>query len=96
MARDNKGFVCHSHKSLTVFHMHHVWPREYRGPNTKDNLIKICPNAHYDIHDLLDRMLAGKPYNLKEYGPNIRKYALRGYKEVTAYLDAWASILNKQ
>lgn len=87
MGRDNKGFKCHTHRSMVSFEVHHIWPREYHGPDTKENKIKICPNAHSDIHHLLNAMLAGKPYNVKLYGKNIRLYANRGYKEVMAYID---------
>ena len=88
MARDNKGFQCHSHESLVSYEIHHVWPREYHGPDIASNRVKICCNAHSDIHWLMNRMLAGKPYDLTEYGPNIRKLAIRGYNEVTAYIES--------
>ena len=88
MARDNKGFVCHQHDSLVSYEMHHVWPLGYHGPDKAWNKIKICCNAHSDIHYLMDRMLAGKPYNLTEYGPNIRKYAISGYEQVEAYIHS--------
>jgi hypothetical protein len=87
MARDNRGFVCHRHHELVSYEIHHVWPQCYHGPNKSWNKVKICPNAHSDIHYLMDRMLAGKPYNLREYGPGVRALAKRGYDAVTAYAD---------
>lgn len=85
MARDNKGFKCHNHKHHVSYEDHHVWPKEFHGPSIPSNMIRICPNAHSDIHDLMNKMLRGKPYNWKEYGPNVRKYAVSGYKQVMAY-----------
>jgi hypothetical protein len=91
--RDNQGFVCHQHTSMVSFELHHVWPTGYHGPDTKANKVKICPNAHSDIHYLMDRLLAGKPVALKEYGPKVRELAHRGYVEVTRYADALAARL---
>ena len=90
MARDNKGFVCHDHKTMVSFEMHHVWPVGYHGPNIKSNLIKICPNAHSDIHFLMELMFRGKPYNFREYGYSIRCYALKGYQQVIDYAEQLA------
>ena len=87
MARDNKGFVCHTHTAMVSYEMHHVWPLGYHGPNVKSNLIKICPNAHSDIHHLMDRLLAGKPVELREYGNTVRHYALLGWAQVMDYIE---------
>ncbi len=91
MARSKTGFVCHRHTSMVSYEMHHCWPLCYHGPDVKANLVKICPNAHSDIHYLMDRLLAGKPVVLKEYGPKVRELAHRGYVEVTAYADELAA-----
>jgi len=87
MARDNKGFVCHNHTSMVSYEIHHVWPQCYGGPTVKWNLAKICPSAHSDIHYLMDRMLAGKSYNLREYGPAIRQLAKEGHDDVVAHIE---------
>jgi hypothetical protein len=87
VARDNKGFVCHVHTEWVSYEIHHVWPREYHGPDTKANKIKICPNAHSDIHYLMDRWLTGKPVNLRHYGASVRIWAKRGYDQVIKYLQ---------
>jgi hypothetical protein len=67
------------------YEIHHVWPREFHGPDIAANRVKICCNAHSDIHDLLRKMLGGKEYDLREYGRSIRELAQRGYDEVMAY-----------
>lgn len=40
---------------------HHIWPQEYGGPTVPDNLVWTCDTGHYNIHALLDAMLAGTP-----------------------------------
>lgn len=87
MARSNEGFVCHKHENRVSYEIHHVWPTQYHGPDIPTNRVKICPNAHSDIHYLLERMLRGKPYDLSEYGPAIRGLALSGYHQVMAYAE---------
>jgi hypothetical protein len=89
--RSNTGFVCHAHTSHVSFEVHHVWPQEYHGPSIPSNLVKICCNAHSDVHDLLNKMLRGKPFNLAEYGPNVRALALRGFTEIHAYAESLAA-----
>ena len=91
MARSDNGFDCHKHTSLVSFEQHHVHPREYHGPTQPDNLVKICCNAHSDVHFLLHLMLTGKPYVLAEYGPNIRAIAKRGYDAIMAYSASLAA-----
>ena len=85
MARSNSGFACHQHTDMVSYEIHHVWPTAYHGPDIASNKVKICPNAHSDIHWLLERMLEGKPNNLREYGPAVRALAVRGYAAVMAY-----------
>lgn len=89
--RDNKGFACHHHTSMVSFEMHHVWPTGYHGPDTAANKIKICPNAHSDIHYLMELMFRGKPYNYRHYGNTVRRWALLGYQQVMAYAERLAA-----
>lgn len=92
MARAKSGFACHHHTTMVSYQIHHVWPKEFDGPNTKDNKVQICPNAHSDIHFLMDHMLAAKPYNWREFGPGIRRLAQIGFDQIIAHpkaLLAW-------
>ena len=93
--RDNKGFVCHRHKHHVSYEIHHVWPLGYHGPDTKANKVKICPNAHSDIHYLMELMLRGKPYDRREYGNTVYDLATEGYVQVTAYADSLAKEYTK-
>ena len=84
MARGTECAV-HVHRSMVPQEVHHIWPRGYHGPDTPDNKIKICSNAHSDIHYMMEALLRGKKIDLREFGPGVRKYARRGYEEVIAY-----------
>ena len=88
MARSNTGFVCHKHRAKVSYEIHHVWPQGYHGPDRAWNKIKICCNAHSDIHHLMELILKGKPYNSHDYGPAIRFYAIYGAQQVMAYAES--------
>ena len=87
MARDNQGFACHAHHDMVSYEIHHIHPTCYHGPNTAVNKVKICPNAHSDIHYLMELMLRGKAYDLHLYGPAVRQLAKAGYRQVIAYAE---------
>jgi hypothetical protein len=93
--RAKTGFVCHNHTTMVSYEDHHVWPLGYHGPDKKSNKIRICPNAHSDIHYLMDRWLKGKPVDLREYGESVRYWAKVGYDQVIAYADSLAESYNK-
>ena len=82
-----RGDYCevHKHDYLVPQEVHHIWPRGYHGPDTDDNKIKICSNAHSDIHYLMEAMLKGKKVDKRLFGPGVRKYAQKGYDAVIAY-----------
>lgn len=85
-----RGQFCevHTHDSNVPQEKHHVWPLGYHGPNTKENIIVICCNAHSDIHYFMEFMLKhnGKyPDNWRTYGYQVRRFAKSGYYKVMAY-----------
>lgn len=41
--------------------IHHVWPREFGGPDVAANRVQTCDTGHYSIHTLLDQLRKGKP-----------------------------------
>jgi len=96
MARDNKGFVCHSHRNKVSYEIHHVWPTAYHGPDKAWNRIKICPNAHSDIHFLMEAMFKKRKIDLRDYGHTIQEFAKSGYDQVIAYAESLAEISNAQ
>ena len=85
-----RGLVCevHVHDSVVPQEDHHVWPLGYHGPNIKANKIKICCNAHSDIHYFMDYLLKHngiQPADWRTYGPRVRMFALIGYRQVMDY-----------
>lgn len=67
----------------TVLHKHHIVPLSWGGPNTAENIIKICPNAHYNIHDLhrYYKWHNGRPpgHIRKHYSKFVEDLAQRGW-----------------
>lgn len=52
---DGAECVCiseHNPAPMELTH-HHVWPLGMGGPDTPDNLVWLCPTAHYNVHELL-------------------------------------------
>lgn len=74
-----------------VMHLHHIRPKEYGGINRADNREVICPTGHYNVHELLDALLAWDthypdktfPYDiLRHYSMRERALALEGFKRI--------------
>lgn len=40
---------------------HHIWPQEYGGPSTGENLVQVCDNGHYNIHAILTALIRSQP-----------------------------------
>lgn len=40
--------------------VHHVWPKEYGGPDEASNEVEICPSGHRNLHELLREYLHAK------------------------------------
>lgn len=77
------GCSLHRHMSKVPLHDHHIQPKEYGGPTTPENMIRICANGHGDTHyymDLLFKYMGNVPSHLKrEFGKKTRDLATRGY-----------------
>ena len=67
---------------------HHVWPLGMDGPDVDDNKIDICDTGHYNIHTLLDLMLAGR--GVPTAHRNELKYARQGYLAIQKAKEAQA------
>lgn len=53
---DNPAVQCacvgkHIPKAMEL-HKHHVWPLGEGGPDTKENLLLLCPTTHANVHRL--------------------------------------------
>lgn len=71
----------HSPRSLRI-EVHHIQPRGMGGPDIASNRVSVCPTGHFNIHHVLDLLLAGKPVNVGT--PKERALAKQGY-------DAWVA-----
>jgi hypothetical protein len=90
------GLACrvHTHRDFVPAEDHHVWPKEWHGPNTKENLIRVCSNGHGEIHYYLSLLLASGetdpdkavnaiPYHIRNrFGSKVRGYALKGFMSI--------------
>ena len=80
------GMDCwaHRHRELVPIEVHHVWPKGDGGPDTRDNKVRLCSNAHSATHDLMAKMKAAGtdalPWKVRRgYGRRIRRLAAAGY-----------------
>jgi HNH endonuclease len=86
--RGAMGLDCaaHRHRELVPLERHHVWPKGEGGPDTPDNLVTLCSNAHSAAHDLLSKMLRTEgpvPWSIRRnYGRKVRAVADEGYRAI--------------
>lgn len=63
-------------------HKHHIWPLGEGGPNTKENLLLLCPSTHSNVHRLwrlYERYDGRPPWEfLKSYSEYARWVVERG------------------
>jgi hypothetical protein len=77
----------HRHRELVPIESHHIWPLSAKGPNVKENRIRICSNAHSACHSLLLEMLkadtAKLPWTVRRrYGRKVRRLAEAGFQAI--------------
>ena len=84
----------HNHTSYVPLEDHHVWPKEYHGPDVASNLIRVCSNGHGEIHYFLELLLAtGKSTPIDalkvvpseafvRFGRRVRMKAVDGFKDI--------------
>lgn len=41
--------------------LHHKWPKGMGGPDVADNLVRICPTGHANVHKAIRDLNDGKP-----------------------------------
>ena len=84
----------HRHRELVPLERHHIWPKAMGGPDTPDNLMDLCANAHGSAHNLLTLMLRARltgkpvPWTIRRlYGKGVRAVAQRGYDAIVAHSE---------
>lgn len=81
------GLTCavHKHDSWVPMEKHHILPQAMGGPSTKENLLTVCCNGHYAIHEFMRQLtLTGGqvPWEqARHYGAKVREYATRGWEQ---------------
>ena len=60
--------------------VHHIFPQEYGGPSTPENLVKVCDNGHYNIHEILNALLRDRP--IPKGTRAERQIAVRGFDAI--------------
>jgi hypothetical protein len=81
---------CHVHTSAVPEEDHHILPQEYGGPTVKENMARICSNAHGDVHYFIALLLK---YGSREkvpwaisrtFGVRVKFLAEKGYAQIVA------------
>jgi hypothetical protein len=87
------GLACsvHKHRDFVPAEDHHIWPKEWHGPDTKENLTRVCSNGHGEIHYYLNLLLAtghsdpvvavnSIPHHIRaRFGPRVKAFGLKGF-----------------
>jgi len=73
------GVVCVLHRYHSPvpasFDVHHVIPLSMDGPDTRDNLVVVCPTGHRNVHACIALILKGLP--TYDFGETTRVLAHR-------------------
>lgn len=82
----------HVHNATVPIETHHIEPKEYGGKTEPDNLVKICSNAHGNVHYFIGLLLkhAGKVpmTEARTFGIREREIAAEGYRRIVAKLPS--------
>lgn len=62
--------------------VHHIWPREYGGPDVEANRVWLCDNGHYNVHTLLDMLRKGQALPRGMGTRNERRIARLGWDRI--------------
>lgn len=83
--------VADHNPNVIVFHLHHIWPLSWGGPDVPDNELMLCPTGHLSVHHLL-RVARGTgtppdglPWEMRRrFGPYLRAVAQDGWERWAA------------
>lgn len=61
-------------------HNHHIIPKYLGGPDTAANTIYICPNTHYNIHEIIEHWEKNEkpPFRVNAFTFNLAKQGWEG------------------
>lgn len=79
------GTTCavHTHREWVPIEVHHIWPKGMGGPDTADNKVKVCANAHYSIHEVIRRLIKnnGNLPDATHFSAKVKELGERGWTE---------------
>jgi hypothetical protein len=78
------GVTCavHRHREWVPIERHHVHPIGLGGPDVAANIVSVCANGHYAIHEYIRRLIAsglGNDPDKKHFGRKVRELAVTGW-----------------
>jgi hypothetical protein len=77
------GVTCavHRHREWVPIERHHVWPIGMGGPDVAANIVSVCANGHYAIHEVIRRLIAHGVHlpDAQHFGVKVRWYAIQGW-----------------
>jgi hypothetical protein len=85
-----KDCAAHTHDAVVPQEDHHVVPLSRGGPDRKSNLLRVCANAHSDVHYLLSAIEKARGYDgvpeavKRSFGYGVRRIALQGWRAYEA------------
>lgn len=71
----------HSHREWVPLNVHHIWPRGLGGPDTPDNKVSLCMNAHGSVHEVIRRLIKGNGdlADAEHFSSRVKKLAVQGW-----------------
>lgn len=68
--------------NITVPDVHHIWPKEFGGPDIPSNKVTVCPTGHRNIHEYINASLHGRP--LPKVTKKEKEYAKIGLNQINS------------
>ena len=82
----------HAHDAWVPLNDHHIWPLGDGGPDTAENKITVCANAHYSIHAVMDHIERRHRFGfapewefMRRFSPAVRDLARQGWEQIQAH-----------
>lgn len=70
--------------NVITFHEHHIWPLGMGGPDTRANIVLLCPTSHASVHHLIreyDKAGGEPPWDVrKRFNLYVRSLAKQGWE----------------
>lgn len=80
------GVSCavHKHRTYVPMERHHRWPIGMGGPDVAANIVTLCCNGHYEVHEYLRQLILHggvvPPELSRHFGVKVRALARAGWE----------------